>query len=185
MELTTPRLSFLNQSHPSIHPSIHPLINHIHTLNLSIYTHYYYHYSQSVFVHALAGRLKDNRKLSLAGQRFINGAPVQGDSLLPAAFVEQDVNFFPHMTVRETLDFRVSLKLGSLVTKHERDAMVKNLMGQLGLTKSADTIVGNTKVRGLSGGTYVVIYYMCMGALHYFVACCWKVETHSVRLDAR
>lgn len=107
---------------------------------------------KSVFVHALAGRLKENKKLSLTGMRYINGHPVEGDSLLPTAFVEQDTNFFPHMTVRETLEFRVSLKLGSLITTAQRDSIVENLMKQLGLTKSADTIVGDAKVRGLSGG---------------------------------
>jgi len=100
----------------------------------------------------LAGRLKDTRKLSLSGRRYLNGQAIDGDSLLPCAFVEQDVNFFPHMTVRETLEFRVSLKLGSLITTSERDSVVTNLMQQLGLSKSADTIVGDTKVRGLSGG---------------------------------
>ena len=103
-------------------------------------------------MHALAGRLKDSRKLNLVGHRYINGVRVDPDQLLPAAFVEQDVNFFPHMTVAETLQFRVSLKLGSLVSASEKDATVHNLMEQLGLTKSADTIVGNTKIRGLSGG---------------------------------
>jgi ABC-type multidrug transport system ATPase subunit len=57
------------------------------------------------------------------------------------------------MTVKETLDFRVELKMGScLKTKKERDDLVTDLMNQLGLTKSANTIVGNAKVRGLSGG---------------------------------
>ena len=57
------------------------------------------------------------------------------------------------MTVKETLDFRVELKMGAcLKTKMERDDLVKELMDQLGLTKSANTIVGNAKVRGLSGG---------------------------------
>lgn len=103
-------------------------------------------------VHALAGRIKDNKKLTLKGNRYINGQPVAGDAMIPAAFIEQDVNFFPHMTVRETLAFRVSLKLGSLVGKSEQDRMVNSLMKQLGLTKSADTQVGNAKVRGISGG---------------------------------
>jgi len=63
------------------------------------------------------------------------------------------VRFFPHMTVKETLDFQVELKMGStLKSKEERDALVEDLMDQLGLTKSANTIVGNAKVRGLSGG---------------------------------
>jgi ABC-type multidrug transport system ATPase subunit len=107
---------------------------------------------KSTLIHALVGRVKDNSKLSLYGRRYINGEPVSGDSLLPAAFIEQDVNFFPHMTVRETLHFRVELKLGSLLSKHARDKMVDGLMDQLGLTKAADTVVGDAKVRGISGG---------------------------------
>jgi len=107
---------------------------------------------KSTFLHALAGRIKDNPKLSLSGRRYFNGEEVAGDSQLPAAFIEQEVNFFPHMTVKETLDFRVELRLGKMLDKSERDEVVASLMDQLGLTKSANTIVGNSKIRGLSGG---------------------------------
>ena len=72
--------------------------------------------------------------------------------MIPAAFIEQDTNFFPYMTVKETLDFRVELKLGRTVNKNDRDDIVKELMALLSLSKSANTIVGNTKVRGVSGG---------------------------------
>ena len=75
-----------------------------------------------------------------------------GDTQIPTAFIEQDVNFFPHLTVKETLDFRVELQMASVLSKEERDDLVAKLMSDLGLTKSANTIVGNTKVRGLSGG---------------------------------
>jgi len=104
-------------------------------------------------LHAIAGKVKYDKRITLSGKRYINGEPVTGDSLIPMAFVEQEVNFFPHMTVKETLDFQVELKMGStLKTQAERDNLVKELMGQLGLTKSANTIVGNAKIRGLSGG---------------------------------
>ena len=86
------------------------------------------------------------------GLRYVNDQPLSEKSMLPVAFIEQDVNFFPHMTVKETLDFRVELKLGSRLGKSARDDVVNNLMDMLGLTKSANTIVGSTKVRGLSGG---------------------------------
>ena len=56
------------------------------------------------------------------------------------------------MTVKETLDFRVELKLGSRLGKSARDDVVANLIDLLGLSKSANTIVGGAKVRGLSGG---------------------------------
>ena len=73
--------------------------------------------------------------------------------MLPSAFIPQEAVFFPHMTVRETLNFRVELKLGRLTsTKSARDEIVEALMEQVDLTKSADTIVGDAKIRGISGG---------------------------------
>ena len=107
---------------------------------------------KSTFLHALAGRIKESSKVSLSGKRYFNGEEVAGDSQLPAAFIEQEVNFFPHMTVYETLSFRVDLKLGKKLSKSEREEVVSTLMEQLSLTKSKNTIVGNSKIRGLSGG---------------------------------
>ena len=107
---------------------------------------------KSTFLHALAGKIKEQKRVTLYGNRYINKEPVSGSSPLPAAFIEQDVNFFPHMTVKETLDFRVELRLGSKLGQSARDDVVADLMNLLGLTKSANTIVGDAKVRGLSGG---------------------------------
>jgi ABC-type multidrug transport system ATPase subunit len=109
---------------------------------------------KSTVLHALAGRIKQsNQLLYLQGRRFLNFQPVAGNSMLPVAFIEQDVNFFPHMTVQETLDFRVQLKLGRLLSPQARHDMVHDLMHQVGLLTAADTIVGNNAgVRGLSGG---------------------------------
>jgi ABC-type multidrug transport system ATPase subunit len=107
---------------------------------------------KSTVLHALAGRIKHSSKLKLFGSRYINGHPLAPDSMVPAAFIEQDVAFFPHMTVRETLAFRVELKLGSLISKKARDSMVQELLDELGLASAADTIVGGQKVRGISGG---------------------------------
>ena len=56
------------------------------------------------------------------------------------------------MTVRETLTFRVELKLGSQIYKKARDDLVDDLIAQMRLEKAADTIVGDAKVRGISGG---------------------------------
>ena len=103
-------------------------------------------------MHALAGRVKESSKLKLYGERYINGNPVSGDSMVPSAVVEQEVNFFPYMTVRETLAFRVELKLGSRMSKKRRDELVEELISEVRLESSADTIVGDSKVRGISGG---------------------------------
>ena len=103
-------------------------------------------------MHALAGRVKESSKIKLFGDRYINGRPISGDSMVPSAVVEQDVNFFPYMTVRETLAFRVELKLGSRISKKRRDELVDELLSQMRLEVTADTIVGDAKVRGISGG---------------------------------
>ena len=60
---------------------------------------------KSTVLHALSGRIKESSKISLEGKRYINGRPITGDSMVPCAFVEQSVTFFPHLTVRETLEF--------------------------------------------------------------------------------
>ena len=108
---------------------------------------------KSTLLHAIAGNVKHDKKISLYGKRYVNNETLTGDSRIPLAFIEQEVTFFPHMTVKETLDFQVELKMGAVLkTKEERDELVQDLIDQLGLTKSANTIVGNAKVRGLSGG---------------------------------
>ena len=107
---------------------------------------------KSTVLHAWAGKIKYSPKLTLEGNRYLNGERLSSESVVPAALIEQDVMFFPYMTVRETLSFRVELKLGSMLSKSARDKMVDDLLSQLGLTKTANTIVGDSKVRGISGG---------------------------------
>jgi ABC-type multidrug transport system ATPase subunit len=108
---------------------------------------------KSTVLHALAGKVKESNKVTrLEGLRYINGHQITGDSQVPAAFVEQEVTFFPHMTVRETIAFRVELKLGSLISKKAQLQKVEELIDELDLGKAADTIVGDAKVRGISGG---------------------------------
>ena len=51
---------------------------------------------KSTVLHALAGKIKESSKVSLEGSRFINGVPLTGGSMVPCAFVEQEVSFFPH-----------------------------------------------------------------------------------------
>jgi ABC-type multidrug transport system ATPase subunit len=107
---------------------------------------------KSTLLHALAGNIAENINMELQGRRYLNGQLITGDSMLPAALIEQEVNFFSHMTVQETLEFRVQLKLGSVLTRRAQDAMVQDLLDQLGLTKARHTIVGDAKTRGISGG---------------------------------
>ncbi|VEU37074.1 unnamed protein product [Pseudo-nitzschia multistriata] len=107
---------------------------------------------KSSVMHALAGKVNASPKIELEGSRYINGDTITGESQIPAAFVKQEFNFFPHMTVRETLAFRVELKLGSLISKKAQAERVEELINDLSLGRAADTIVGDAKVRGISGG---------------------------------
>jgi ABC-type glutathione transport system ATPase component len=113
---------------------------------------------KSTVLHALAGRIPESshsQRLSLQGNRYVNGHAVPGQEMLPSlALIEQEVNFFPHMTVRETLDFRVHLQFGNdqRMTTSQRDALVQELLQQLGLSMVQDSIVGGPTVRGISGG---------------------------------
>jgi ABC-type multidrug transport system ATPase subunit len=130
---------------------------------------------KSTVLHALAGRIPESKQqqqqLSLQGNRYVNGHAVPGNEMLPsqaAVLIEQDVNFFPHMTVRETLDFRVHLQFGgssassrggggngnnsNSMTQSQRDALVQELLQQLGLSLVQDSMVGGPSVRGISGG---------------------------------
>jgi ABC-type multidrug transport system ATPase subunit/ABC-type multidrug transport system permease subunit len=107
---------------------------------------------KTTLMDALAGKIKYSPKIRLYGRRYINEDLVSGDSQIPAAYIKQDANFFPHMTVQETMDFRAELQLGSLFSRQERSKLVTDLMEQLNLSQSAHTIVGNNKVRGISGG---------------------------------
>lgn len=72
--------------------------------------------------------------------------------MLPIAFVEQEANFFAHMTVRETLRFKVELKLGKMLSMRAKEELVNNLLNTMRLGKAAETVVGNSKVSGISGG---------------------------------
>jgi len=103
-------------------------------------------------LNAIAGQVAANKNVNLSGKRYINNEPLSGDSMLPAAFIKQEVNFFPHMTVKETLEFRVDLMVGKKMGKSARNDIVTSLMDLVGLGGNADTIVGDSKIRGLSGG---------------------------------
>ena len=55
-------------------------------------------------------------------------------------------------TVRETLLFAARLRLPKDVPLAEKEALVEKLIRKLSLVKAADTIVGSSSKRGISGG---------------------------------
>ena len=63
----------------------------------------------------------------------------------------QEDLLMPTFTPRETFKFVIDMRLANK-SEQEKNVLVENLIGALGLTKCADTYVGNSMIRGISGG---------------------------------
>lgn len=87
-----------------------------------------------------------DRKLKLSGDLRADGVAVDK---VEGAYVRQQDVFYPYLTVRETLTFAATLRLSS---KTDVPKVVETILTQTGLSKAADTIVGDDKIRGVSGG---------------------------------
>jgi ABC-type multidrug transport system ATPase subunit len=57
------------------------------------------------------------------------------------AHVPQNDHLLPYLTVRETLRFAADLKTRG--TPSEKEAIVNQVLDELGLTMCADTVIGN------------------------------------------
>jgi len=109
----------------------------------------------------LAGQVPASSVLTLHGRLYVNGQLVS-HSFLPSssssstdhtqAYVRQQDLFYSQLTVRETLLMAARLRLPPSLTLDEKTVLVDSLLKRLGLAKAADTIVGDDKIRGISGG---------------------------------
>ena len=106
---------------------------------------------KTTLLNTLAGQLPYSSKLRLEGYVTANGSPMPS-SKYKTGFVAQEDLFFSQLTVRETLAMASELRAKQGSTKQERDELVETVIRQLGLIKCADTIIGDAKMRGLSGG---------------------------------
>jgi len=99
---------------------------------------------------ALARKIPIGEGIHVQGKVLVNGAPLR-DAEYSYGFVRQESLFFSHLTVRETIELAAKMQLSGLKPSECHQA-AEFLMTQMGLTKCADTIVGNEKSRGISGG---------------------------------
>ncbi|BBN06130.1 ATP-binding cassette, subfamily G (WHITE), member 2 [Marchantia polymorpha subsp. ruderalis] len=99
-------------------------------------------------INVLAGQLPASKQMRLNGHLLVNGRPVK-NAKHTVAYVRQEDLFFSQLTVRETLSLAAELQLGKDVDKEK---YVDDLLKRLGLGGCAGTIVGDKKVRGISGG---------------------------------
>nr|XP_022308826.1 protein white-like isoform X1 [Crassostrea virginica] len=97
---------------------------------------------------------KNRGSLVIQGEIRVNGALMDKEKMSNlAAYVQQDDLFIGTMTVREHLIFRAMLKMDGHASKKDKLQRVENVIQELGLTKCADTYIGNPgKIKGISGG---------------------------------
>ncbi|GBB97689.1 hypothetical protein RclHR1_03040006 [Rhizophagus clarus] len=86
------------------------------------------------------------------GTLTLNGHKPTKSSKRFIAYCTQDDIFFPHLTVKETLSYTARLRLPREMSRRDKLKQVENTMSLLNLTKCANTIIGDQRTRGVSGG---------------------------------
>lgn len=82
----------------------------------------------------------------------MNGAkPYRHDLKRNTAYVQQDDALHGELTIRENLWFSAMLRLPPSMSKKEKETRIEEVIVELGLSKAADTKVGNAIIRGVSG----------------------------------
>lgn len=90
----------------------------------------------------------------MSGDVLINDSVCPNDFLFRriSGYVDQEDIHLPMLTVREVLEFSACTRLPESVSYAEKMARVETVMKQLGLSHVADSRVGDSLKRGLSGG---------------------------------
>ncbi|KAJ0578606.1 putative ABC transporter, AAA+ ATPase domain, ABC-2 type transporter [Helianthus annuus] len=103
---------------------------------------------KTTLVTALGGRLGGK----LGGTITYNGKPFSSTIKRNTGFVTQDDVLYPHLTVTETLVFTALLRLPNSLTSQQKIAKAEDVINQLGLTRCKTSIIGGSRLRGISGG---------------------------------
>jgi ABC-type multidrug transport system ATPase subunit len=90
---------------------------------------------------------------TLEGELLVNGKPATGrDIRKMSGYVYQDDVMFHTMTVREAVMLSARLRTPSSIPLDVKRERVDELLSFLGLSKAADTMIGNERIKGVSGG---------------------------------
>ena len=106
---------------------------------------------KTTMLNVLAGQLPYNRNIRLEGYVTANKHAVPAPGVR-SGFVAQEDLFFSQLTVRETLLMTAEMRATKKTSREEISVVVEDVIRRLGLSKSADTPIGDSKMRGLSGG---------------------------------
>ncbi|KAG6358055.1 hypothetical protein INS49_013939 [Diaporthe citri] len=104
---------------------------------------------KTTLLNTVSSRISSSR-LSQSGSILFNSQP--SIDAIRSAYVTQTDILLPTLTARETLQYSADLRLPPPSTAAERRRVVEEVIMELGLKEAADTRVGSTTHRGLSGG---------------------------------
>jgi len=113
---------------------------------------------KSSLLNVLAGRLSSGAQYSGAQYHVSGAVYVSGELIVPTeyrkniAYVMQDDALMATATPREALLFSASMRLPQDMPQGEVVALTEKLLGDLGLNECADVLIGNTLIKGISGG---------------------------------
>ncbi|KAG9404099.1 hypothetical protein AC1031_005637 [Aphanomyces cochlioides] len=102
---------------------------------------------KSSMLDVIAGRNK-----AFTGHVKVNGEPWNPTINKHACYVLQDDVFYYTLTVEEHLQFQAQLRMGKAYTPEQRNERVQFVIDELGLRKCKYSPIGNSVVRGISGG---------------------------------
>mmetsp|Transcript_16907 Transcript_16907/g.28132 ORF Transcript_16907/g.28132 Transcript_16907/m.28132 type:complete len:618 (+) Transcript_16907:264-2117(+) len=109
---------------------------------------------KTTLLNVLAGRLRTKGKdIQVGGQRLYNGCVLSQSRLRKVvAYVVQEDLLVPTQTPREAMRFSATLRLPRSTTNSEKRQLVDRMIADLKLSSSADTLIGDELIRGISGG---------------------------------
>lgn len=104
---------------------------------------------KTTLLNSLAARIGSSNSLLQSGEVRFNGGSL--NQVRHAYVIQQDI-LSPSLTARETLQFAAELRLPDITSSQERSQLVEEVILELGLKDCADTAVGDSTHKGLSGG---------------------------------
>lgn len=108
---------------------------------------------KSSLLNLLAGRVTNTPGSEVTGTVHVNGKARDFERFKKlSAYVLQDDDMFGELTVREQLMYTARLRLPSSMSNDRKKLRVEKVIQELGLSKVADSLIGNETIRGVSGG---------------------------------